>query len=97
MASAWERKWQYSDLGKKVVFLPSILLCELFIDPGFPMMLHGVLLLLDVSGGLGTAEPPRTRARGRSRPWGALPRRQGGHLVTVQASLMPPKERAGFS
>ncbi|XP_021236165.1 adenylate cyclase type 10-like [Numida meleagris] len=50
MASAWERKWQYSDLGKKVVFLPSILLCEQFTDPGFPRMLHGVLLLLDVSG-----------------------------------------------
>ncbi|XP_072216513.1 adenylate cyclase type 10-like [Excalfactoria chinensis] len=50
MASAWERKWLYSDLGKKVVFLPSLLLHREFTSTGLPRMLEGVLLLADVSG-----------------------------------------------
>ena len=60
MASAWERKYYYSDLGKKVVLLPSLLLREEFKDIGYPMIFEGVLLLADVSGGLGVAEPPQT-------------------------------------
>lgn len=60
MASAWERKCHYSHLGKKAVFLPNLLLREEFTDISYPKMLEGVLLLADVSGGLGMAESPWT-------------------------------------
>jgi len=60
MASAWERKCHYSHLGKKAGFLPNLLLREEFTDISYPKMLEGVLLLADVSGGLGMAESPRT-------------------------------------
>ncbi|XP_015136239.2 adenylate cyclase type 10-like [Gallus gallus] len=56
MASAWERKYYYSDLGKKVVLLPSLLLREEFKDIGYPMIFEGVLLLADVSGFTALAE-----------------------------------------
>ncbi|POI26237.1 hypothetical protein CIB84_010013, partial [Bambusicola thoracicus] len=56
MASVWERKCYFSELGQKVVFLPSLLLCEEFKEDGYPIVLEGVLLLADVSGFTALAE-----------------------------------------
>lgn len=99
MASAWERKCYYSDLGKKAVFLPNLLLRKEFMeDIGYPKMLEGVLLLADVSGGLGTAEPPQTRALGTLQALGSPAPRQAGHLVvTAQASCRAAQRAGGFS
>ncbi|XP_015705001.1 adenylate cyclase type 10-like [Coturnix japonica] len=49
MPSTWEKRWLYSELGKKVVFLPSLLLHKEFRSTGLPKMLEGVLILADVS------------------------------------------------
>jgi len=96
MASAWERKCHYSHLGKKAVFLPNLLLREEFTDISYPKMLEGVLLLADVSGGLGMAESPRTCAlRTLQALWSPAPR-LGSHLVTAQASCRAA-QRAGSS
>lgn len=98
MASAWERKCYYSGLGKKVVFLPNLLLCEEFTkDTGYLQSLEGVLLLADVSGGLGMAEHPQTRALGTLQAFARPAPRQGGHLATAQACCRAAQRAGGFS
>ena len=94
MASAWERKCHYSHLGKKAVFLPNLLLREEFTDISYPKMLEGVLLLADVSGGLGMAESHGHEPLGRSRPSGALPRDWVAILSLHRPPAVLPKERA---
>lgn len=61
MASAWERECPYSEMGQRsVLLLPDLLLSENFAwENLIPKTIMGVLFLADVSGGLGTVEPPR--------------------------------------
>lgn len=72
MASAWERKYLYSELGKRTVLLPNLLLSEDFIwDNLVPKVIVGVLFLADFAGGLGTVEPPQKRATGAHQALGS--------------------------
>lgn len=65
MASAWERKYLYSEMGRRSMLLPNLLLSEDFTwDRLIPKVIVGVLFLADFSGGLGTVEPSRKRAIG---------------------------------
>lgn len=65
MASAWERKYLYSEMGRRSVLLPNLILSEDFTwDRLIPKVIVGVLFLADFSGGLGTVEPSRKRAIG---------------------------------
>lgn len=72
MASAWERKYLYSELGKRTVLLPDLLLSEDFIwDNLVPKVIVGVLFLADFAGGLGMVEPPQKRAIGTHQALGS--------------------------